>query len=298
MELKCPLCSSTKLKKWGKNIKKTVCKQRYKCDICGHLWIEHDRLGKEFVTVGIFSDLHCGHETGLTPKDYNNRDDEYTTFRAESWDWFSRLNEQIGRLDYAVFNGDLIDGSQKRSGGMELLVNNRHIQSEMAIAVIKKINALKNVIVRGTPYHVGSEENFEDIIAKQVGANIYDRFIGDIGGKIFDVRHKIGNTSIPQGKATAISRQLLWNRLRGEATGVKADIIVRSHVHTSIQVKDRGVLAFTTPALQGRSSYGSKECDGEVDYGFIKLDVYRDGRILVHDYIADLETNKIKVEII
>ena len=81
-------------------------------------------------------------------------------------------------------------------------------------------------------------------------------------------------------------------------TGIKADIIIRSHVHYCVSIDESGVMATTTPALQGYSQYGVQECDGETDYGFLIYDIYRDGRILVHKFLKEFDSNKQIVEYI
>lgn len=193
-------------------------------------------------------------------------------------------------FDYAVYNGDMIDGKQVKSGGLELLTADRFEQVRMAVSIHNKINPVKAIVIRGTKYHTGKEENFEDDFADRIGAQIYNRFIGDIGGKVFDIRHKIGRSSVPHGRMTPLSRQVLWSRLREEKSGIHADVIVRSHVHYHILLEESGVMAFTTPALQGESDYGAMECDGEMDYGLIVLDIYNDGRILPHKFFPKLKS--------
>lgn len=40
------------------------------------------KIGLErFIRVGVFSDTHCGHVTGLTHPDYNSKTDEFHSFR-------------------------------------------------------------------------------------------------------------------------------------------------------------------------------------------------------------------------
>ena len=295
---KCPKCNSENTKKKGFSIRRGARQQRHECLNCHYSWLNYDRFGKEFIRVGVFSDTHCGHVTGLTHPDYNSKTDEFHSFRKESWEWFSSVVKQMGVFDYAIFNGDLIDGKQVKSGGLELLVTDRNKQVDMAIAIVKQVGALKNIIVRGTPYHTGQTENFEDNVARLVGCDIFDKLVADIGGKIFDVRHKIGRSSIPHGRVAPLSRQVLWARLKAEKTGIKADIIIRSHVHYCVSIDESGVMATTTPALQGYSQYGVQECDGETDYGFLIYDIYRDGRILVHKFLKEFDSNKQVIEYI
>lgn len=293
--MECPKCKSTLVKKDGTRIEYNKRTQKYKCKSCGYIWRDYSKNATSFRRVIFIQDTHCGHLTGLTSHEYNDKTKAYYDFRTESWIWFNNVIEQMKPFDYCVYNGDLIDGRQSKSGGMELLTNDRLEQVRMAVAIHNKINPVKSVVIRGTKYHTGKEENFEDDFADRINANIYDRFLGDIAGKVFDVRHKIGRSSVPSGRLNPLSRQIIWSRLRDEKSGVKADVIVRSHVHYSVYIEESGIVAFTTPALQGHSVYGSQECDGEIDYGLRILDIYPDGRIVPHLFLPDLETLKPKV---
>ena len=138
----CPKCKSEHVKKNGTTAaRKKTRRQKYLCQTCSYYWVDCDRLSKEFIRIGVFSDMHCGHVTGLTPTKWNSQTDEFHNFRDESWHWFKSVVKQIGLLDYAVFNGDLIDGKQHKNGGLELLVTDRNKQVEMAVEVMEKCPA-------------------------------------------------------------------------------------------------------------------------------------------------------------
>lgn len=292
----CPKCSSSRLRRNGTDHSTSSKSQKYICLTCGHNFRDYDRLAARFQRMIVVADNHSGHQTGLTPPEFENPSAPHYEFRREVWNWFYNVINQMKPFDVALFNGDTIDGSQKKSGGMELLVNDRFKQVQMATQIARLINADKNIVVRGTKYHVGSEENFEDLFAENIGTHARDHFIGDIGGKVFDVRHKIGRSGVPYGRVTPLSRQLIWSRLREERTGVHADVIIRSHVHYRCLIEENGIIALTTHALQGHSAYGAQECDGETDLGLDIFDIYPDGRILIHKFTPVLTTNKIVVE--
>jgi hypothetical protein len=202
-------------------------------------------------------------------------------------------------FDYLVANGDLIDGKQSKQGGLDLLTTDRVIQAKMAADVINFVGAYKKLIIRGTKYHVGKEENFEDMIASLCNCEIYDSRYVEIAGKVFDLKHKIGRSGTPYGRLTPLSKQITWNRLKTEKdVNVSADVIVRSHVHYHVCIEESGKLAMTLPALQGRTAYGSQECDGEIDYGLIVLDLEPDGRIVKHTFLPVIDSMKEKILIL
>ena len=293
--MECPKCKSIRTKRDGSSTRSGKRIQRYLCNECGHIWYDYDRQATTFRRVILIADTHCGHLTGLTPPEFNNESARYADFRRESWIWFSNVIERMKPFDFAVYNGDLIDGKQVKSGGLELLENDRFNQVRMSVAIHNKINPVKSIVIRGSKYHVGKDENFEDDFADRIGVKIYNRFLGDIAGKVFDIRHKIGRSAIPHGRVSPLSRQVLWSRLREERTGIHADVIIRSHVHYNVYIEENGIIAMTTKALQGASDYGELECDGEVDYGLDILDIYSDGRILKHSFSPVFESVKPKI---
>jgi hypothetical protein len=53
----------------------------------------------------------------------------------------------------------------------------------------------------------------------------------------------------------------------------KAGIVIRSHVHYFGYCGDARAMMLTTPALQGfGGKYGSRQCSGTIDVGFISLE--------------------------
>lgn len=293
--MECPKCRSAKTKKNGTDVHKQIRTQKYSCHTCGHRFRDYDRLATTYKRLIFIQDTHCGHFTGLTPPEFSAPNQPFHDFRQESWLWFNNMIELMKPFDVAIYNGDLIDGAQTKSGGKELIFTDQLEQVRMAVAIHNKINPVKSIVIKGTPYHTGQVIDFEADFADRIGSECYDRFLGDIAGKVFDIRHKIGRSSIPNGRMTPLSRQVLWSRLRDERTGIKADVIVRAHVHYHIYLEESGVIAFTTHALQGHSSFGAMQCDGEIDYGCVILDIYPDGRILKHMFTPDFESLKTKL---
>jgi len=232
-------------------------------------------------------DLHCGHIAGLTPEPWQQvlSDDrpkvrEFAEFQRETWLWFYNEIEKIKPFDVAIWNGDLIDGRQERSGGTELLVADREDQADIAKFIIRKVNAEKNAITYGTAYHTGKIEDWENRIAEGVRNPVIKGELNlDIGGVIFNVKHHTGGSSVPHGEATAIMKDALWSDLWADFENrPKADVVARSHVHTFIRLEDRNRIAMKLPALQGAmTKYGNRRCVKIVDFGFMHIDIYDDG---------------------
>lgn len=239
--------------------------------------------------IVVLSDLHCGHGVGLTPLKYRNvpagmRDDKKEKLlrkQAELWQWFDATIKKYREADLLVVNGDAVDGQGKRSGGTEQITVDRHNQVNIATTCVKHLMPKKVLMTYGTGYHTGDDEDWEDLVADQVGAEIGAHKWVDVNGKIFDFKHHIGSSGIPHGRHTAVAKERMWNlmwAIRKEAP--RADIVVRSHIHYHNYCGGRNWLAMTTPALQGMGSkYGGRRCAGTVDFGFLVFDVTEKGDV-------------------
>ncbi len=228
--------------------------------------------------VVIVSDFHCGHEVGLTPPKWNPtfEADHSSEYRAYMWDKYSTAIRSLQPIDVLVANGDLIDGRGEKSGSLELIVLDRHTQAMMAAEVIREAKADKVFITRGTDYHVGKEESWEDVVAERVGAvRVGDIINLDVNGLMFQFRHHIGGSQTPIGRTTPLTREAVWNALWNVRKGFPlADVIVRSHVHYHAYTGGPGWLSMTTPGLQGYGTrYGERRLSGEIDFGFVYFDV-------------------------
>lgn len=253
--------------------------------------------------VGCFGDPHCGHRAGLTPPDWwsaltRTRLGKWGRIQRECWNWFAHEVKVIKPLHLAVWNGDLIDGTGHRSGGTELIVQDRYEQCEMAERMVQEVGAKYNLFIRGTPFHVGEEEDWEDFIAQKFGEKCHDHEWPEINGVVFDVKHHVGGSQIPHGRDTATLKDSLWSLIWDDAGyQPKADIIVRSHVHYH-----RGMMwmsgakqkwAFILPALQGMGSkFGARRMSGLVDFGFMHFDVGEKGDFSWQSHIGFIQSQR------
>jgi len=255
--------------------------------------------------VVIISDMHCGHMVGLThsnwqlPQDVPNKTrNKFAKLQKMTYDWFKSEIKSIGKIDTLIINGDCVEGKGARSKGTELITADMHQQAEMAIDIIKMINGKKIFMTYGTPYHTGDGEDVEDIISKDVGADISGHQFININGVIFDVKHKVGGSSVPHGRFTAVQREAIWNELWASRKNGQpnADILIRSHVHYFTHSGNADKLCITTPALQGYGSkYGVRQCSGIVDVGFITFKIQDNGEYSWRPHI--LENALLKAEL-
>jgi len=253
----------------------------------------------------VVSDLHCGHTVGLTPPKWQRKayattkHEKFSAIQAESWKWFKREVRAYGPYDIVVCNGDAIDGRGERSGGTELITPDRDEQCEIAVEALRVAmgECKTGLMTYGTPYHTGTEEDWEGKIAKALGCKIGGQEQLRASGVVFDFKHKIGASSVPHTRGTALGKAGIWSQLiadRGAAA--EADVLVRSHVHYHSFVGGplfKPGLMMTTPALQAMGTkYGSRQCEGIVDFGFVVFECER-GAYTWFCRQKLLETNKI-----
>jgi hypothetical protein len=150
-------------------------------------------------------------------------------------------------------------------------------------------------ITRGTGYHVGSEDNWENVLVDILkGRGITNVKIEDHGyykfhGKNFDVKHKLSSSTLPHTRGTPVDREILLARQWHLEQGFPLpQVLIRSHVHYYKPAGDKDCVAFSTPALQGLGDeFGEQQCSGTVHFGFVSVDVYHDGFIQPRPYIME-----------
>lgn len=264
--------------------------------------------------VVVVSDLHSGHAVGLTPPSWQwakrkdskgdpTKRNKYAKIQDECWRQYESILRDLEPIHRTLFLGDAIEGKGTRSGGTELITSDREEQCEIAAAALNKIrhHAARGYKIRGvfgTPSHAGVNEDWETRVADLAG---FDK-IGShewpcVNGYVFDIKHKIGSSSIPHGRATATLREMLWNELWAvQDHQPRADCLIRGHVHFAqgVWVPDmtgRDRWGFTMPALQALGSkFGSRQCSGVVHWGLMHFDISSNGEL--EDWRAHIVTIK------
>ena len=246
----------------------------------------------------IISDLHCGHLVGLTPPRWHYQNDgKLYKNQKELWRFYAAAIDSLKPIDILVVNGDAIDGKGYMAGGTDQKTTNRLEQVDMAVECIDHAEAKTIRMTYGTPYHTGRDEDWEAIIADKVDVKIESHAFFDIDGTVFDIKHKVGASTVPHGRLTAVMREKLWNTVwASRDQQKKANVLIRSHVHYHQYGGDPYFLAMTTPALQGYGSkFGARQCSGVVDIGLIYFDIDKDGYEW-NQLLAELPQQKAPVE--
>ena len=262
--------------------------------------------------VVIAGDSHCGHVVGLTPPEWQIRSDsgriprlrKFKQIERETWRWFENTVAALQPIDLLLWTGDSIDGKGARSGATELLIVDRNLQVDMAEQVLRAFGAKRVIMVYGTPYHTGQEEDLEDQLAGRLGAKIGSHEWVQANGLTFDLKHFVGSSVVPYGRVTAVQREEIWNALWAEAElQPRADVVVRGHVHYCVGgwrfVGGRQVWALTAPALQAMGTkFGSRRCSGTVDLGLLHWDITSRSEYTWQPHVANIKAQRARPLII
>ena len=221
--------------------------------------------------------------------------------QVELWNEFKKAIKKIQPIDILVVNGDAIEGKGTRSGSTELIQADMNKQCDQAVEIINFIDADTVVMTYGTAYHTSpAGEDWERVIADRVGATIGDHEWLDINGLVFDCKHHVGGTSVPYSKGTQVSKDQLANLLWAEQDEQpRADIFIRSHVHSFFQCGEDHWLGVVLPALQGAGSkFGGRRCSMPVNFGIVWFDVDKNGEYSWNKNIIRVESQKAKVVVL
>jgi len=256
-------------------------------------------------------DFHSGHLVGLTPPEYQHKFVQNSTTKRNKWYkiseelWveFDKILKTLPKLDFAVFNGDLIDGKGKRSGGTESITSDMEEQANMAAKVINRVSRcghkdMKKIATYGTPYHTSTDgDEWENLIVQKaeidkIGAHEWI----EVNGLVIDAKHHIGSSTVPYGRHTAVAKEAIWNEMWALIDmQPRADVVIRSHVHYFQHCGTSNKLCMTLPALQGMGSkFGAKQCSGIVDWGVVLFEITDKNNYEWHPIIRRIKSQKTK----
>jgi hypothetical protein len=241
--------------------------------------------GKSSIVVAL-GDLHCGHRNGLTPPGWQESAKRPGSARAgqvEAWARYEAIRRRLPQPDVVLALGDMIDGRGEASGGTELLTTDRAEQAQIAVECLRIWQPKRGyAIVRGTPYHAGQLEEFEDAVAAGLGCDrIADRLYPEVDGVTFDLAHEVGASSVPHARFTSVAREALWS-LIAAADGVapRVQVVLRAHVHYHVYCGAAGgPLAMTLPALQTSTRFGRRRVRRVCHWGLVWFEV-QNGRVV------------------
>lgn len=236
----------------------------------------------------VVSDTHCGCRLGLYGPEPMRVDGggSYlpSAFQQKMWAlWREFWDEWVpevtrGEPYDVVHNGDAIDGSHHNSTTQ--ISHNIEDQIRIAERVIRpeadRCRASGGVYyhIRGTEAHVGQSGEYEERLARNLGAlpndqGQYARFdlwkrVGHptkrVHAPLVHLLHHIGTTSSAAHESSAVNAELTAEYVEAARWQREPpDFVVRSHRHRSIAVDLNSAkgyaAAIVTPAWQGKTPY-------------------------------------------
>ena len=235
----------------------------------------------------MFADTHVGHSRGLSLPEFHYGDGGgyiANDIQRALFELYKRSSQYTKwrNPDVAVFVGDAIDGSGRRSFGKEQRGLSRKAQISHATSLLSMWGAKKFYFVRGTEYHAEAEgESVEDQVAKELGAVRVPAWASgqaeegeepysgehlflDIEGVGFHFAHHLSTSSSNHYKSTAITRETCLAEdyavrfLRDEMQGLtpnKTKVVVRAHIHRFQQVTDSSMTGIVLPCWEAQTKY-------------------------------------------
>lgn len=227
---------------------------------------------KHVKDIVVISDTHFGSSLALCPPGCLTDDGQpiglsklqrkLWAFWNDFWNW---VDERLdGKPFILVHNGDIVDGDHHRT--TTLLSANPAIQKRIATKALKEIinKSAGYYQIRGTEAHVGASACSEETIAEELGAVVdpesgahsrWDMWL-EFGDELIHFSHHIGTTSSSAYESSAVQREIVaaftdagqWNRK-------PPSMLVRSHRHRYIEVKNHRGRGIVTPAWQAKTPF-------------------------------------------
>lgn len=240
----------------------------------------------------ILSDLHCGSVYGLSVPEFRLSDGSVhhpNPMQEWLWEKWCLVADRIGRVDVAVINGDVIDGSQRAQRGTELSAVMLEDQAEMAVHAIRKMlgrsgRRVQIFGVHGTEYHDQYGGAYAERVYSRLGAIPYNGLgPGRWGHDVLNLNIHSRTINITH---TIRSTTTLIHDLR---VVQGPDVIVRSHLHKFMCVEVRGKMGLITPCWQLQTKFMRKRSlfDMWPDIGAVVLNVDRSGDVRVERWIFE-----------
>lgn len=233
----------------------------------------------------VVSDTHAGCRMALCPPDPQRLDGggQYipSAFQKKMWTWWREFWDEwvpaVTRREPfdLIHNGDAIEGVHHRSTTQ--ISHNLEDQQRIAEATLRReVERCQKrggtyYHIRGTEAHVGQSGEFEERLARTLGAKPngegqHARF--DLWKRVGDkclvhALHHVGTTGSAAHEASAVNAELTAMYVEAARWGKEPpDFIVRSHRHRSIAVDLNSAkgyaAAIVTPAWQGKTPFTFK----------------------------------------
>lgn len=216
--------------------------------------------------IVVVGDTHIGSVYGLAKPNYipENRNNAFLKWIYESWEDFVNKHQDP---DFLITIGDLADGTQVKSLGVDALCTDTDEQVNMASELLSMLTPSRKTRiygVNGSGYHGGEgqatciDRRIVESIGGEYKGNIFEF---DINNERIQVSH--GGTASLVNPSTYIQREIALSKSDAQKRKTKgATILLRGHQHRFYTIQDdsgiygilNGCWQYITPFMAKRSA--------------------------------------------
>ncbi len=251
--------------------------------------------------ICIIADLHAGCRFSPWPmgdleprmkKELN----PVQKFLTQKWMELPRI---VGPLDYLIFNGDMVHGSNGKNRGWWAMETSITRQKDAAVVLCRPLRRAvrktgKVFVTFGTGYHEGEQNEAAESFASELKAEECKFIDADawpavnltLDGVGLFVTHKQGNACA--NRPGELERHMQAGGKYEQMVG-PIDVMVASHTHVWASASNENRQAFSTPGWQGYSFWDKSHPlkYTPILFGMLLIDIYPERKrqgLLVAEY--------------
>jgi hypothetical protein len=247
--------------------------------------------------IGFIGDLHALSRYALVPPRFRPQADRPTSrFYGYVWECWEHFCKHCPPLDTLVVNGDSLEGeTPTQRSPNDALTDSILDQADAAVDILKMIRPkVKRLwLLRGTPFH--DQKHFEalELIGEKVKAEPWTdrRRTGEVldlkwQGFGFNIsHHQTGGWLYLAGGADRMALMACAAEAQGKT--LKADVIVRSHLHQKRIVQAHSKWVILLPGWKLPNPYAVQKMEymramESCDLGAVLMEV-RNGQLVPDD---------------
>lgn len=220
------------------------------------------------VRMVIIGDTHTGSRWGLNDKEYPEPlSCPFSPWIRKSWEHFAT---KYHGPDYLITIGDLPDGSQNITLGVDAVVTSTDEQVEMSARLLKMMLTKKTRVfgINGSGYHGGERQgtNMDRRIIESIGGeykgDVFEFDVGSDARERIQVAHGGGGASVANPSAYILREIRLLKEDSVKRKSKMPTILIRGHQHRFFMLQDdagvwgvlNGCWEYTTPFMFKKSA--------------------------------------------
>jgi hypothetical protein len=222
----------------------------------------------------VIADSHCGGRRGMLPPNYYYPDRdlhlEQSRVQEFTYERWHIMCKTIGHVDAVICNGDMVEGLNRKGGGIDILVPDIMVQCDIGRVLLNEIDTDRFIFIQGSKYHVDDNPSADEMLCKMMNGEWYG-FFGDVmfDNITFNLQHYGPPSNRNSGGFTSMIAGIDELRLDGD----ECDIYIKSHTHMFKYAGGSNYLVVTTPCWKSLDDYCSTKNQKRPDNGYILFNV-------------------------